>query len=527
MKNSSAKKVMRGALILSIASIVAKILSAVYRVPLQNLVGNTGFYVYQQIYPIYGIGMTFALNGFPIFISKIIAEEPEEEKRLRLSRYAMLILAGLSLLIFLFLMVGARWIAGAMGDVSLTPLLRMVSTMFLFMPLLATGRGYYQGIYDVAPTAKSQVLEQVVRVSIIILVAVLAVKLNWSVYKMGTWAMASSTLAAVASTLFFIKFGSKLIKAKRHKFNWQLFKILVKRFVVEGGVICLLAAMIILLQLVDSFTVKNSLVSGGLTQSMAKSMKGIYDRAQPLVQLGTVIATAFATTLLPSLTEALQKRDTKAFYRSATSLLRVSLTISMAASIGMVALMPQINHLLFGSSEGSLALAVYNLSVIFAALIFVYNSILQSAGAVKPTLVAIITGIIIKVVLNSWATQWLGILGASLVTVLSLAVIAGVMNYALPSQLSKRVYREHHFLRKLIWGNLLMFIVVKLLVIVLQLTVVSSGRFGATIITVIGVIVGAGVFISYIFKFRLFSIREWLTIPYGSKILRMVQRIVK
>ncbi|ARW19095.1 putative membrane protein YabM [Pediococcus pentosaceus] len=80
MKNSSAKKVMRGALILSIASIVAKILSAVYRVPLQNLVGNTGFYVYQQIYPIYGIGMTFALNGFPIFISKIIAEEPEEEK---------------------------------------------------------------------------------------------------------------------------------------------------------------------------------------------------------------------------------------------------------------------------------------------------------------------------------------------------------------------------------------------------------------------------------------------------------------
>ncbi|MHC3441731.1 polysaccharide biosynthesis protein, partial [Pediococcus pentosaceus] len=224
---------------------------------------------------------------------------------------------------------------------------------------------------------------------------------------------------------------------------------------------------------------------------------------------------------------ALQKRDTKAFYRSATSLLRVSLTISMAASIGMVALMPQINHLLFGSSEGSLALAVYNLSVIFAALIFVYNSILQSAGAVKPTLVAIITGIIIKVVLNSWATQWLGILGASLVTVLSLAVIAGVMNYALPSQLSKRVYREHHFLRKLIWGNLLMFIVVKLLVIVLQLTVVSPGRFGATIITVMGVIVGAGVFISYIFKFRLFSIREWLTIPYGSKILRMVQRIVK
>ena len=52
MKNEQVKKTMKGALILSIASLIAKILSAVYRIPFENIVGNTGFYVYQQVYPL-------------------------------------------------------------------------------------------------------------------------------------------------------------------------------------------------------------------------------------------------------------------------------------------------------------------------------------------------------------------------------------------------------------------------------------------------------------------------------------------
>ena len=49
----SNRQMMQGALVLSLAAFIAKILSAVYRVPFQNMVGNTGFYVYQQVYPIY------------------------------------------------------------------------------------------------------------------------------------------------------------------------------------------------------------------------------------------------------------------------------------------------------------------------------------------------------------------------------------------------------------------------------------------------------------------------------------------
>lgn len=73
-KVSQMQKMMQGAFVLTAASFIAKVLSAIYRVPLQNLVGDKGFYVYQQVYPIYGLAMTLALSGLPQFISKYIAE---------------------------------------------------------------------------------------------------------------------------------------------------------------------------------------------------------------------------------------------------------------------------------------------------------------------------------------------------------------------------------------------------------------------------------------------------------------------
>lgn len=81
MKNKTANFALKGATTLTVAALVGKILSAIYRVPFQNLVGNKGFYIYQQIYPIYGIAMTIGLTGFPVYISKIIARETEQVKK--------------------------------------------------------------------------------------------------------------------------------------------------------------------------------------------------------------------------------------------------------------------------------------------------------------------------------------------------------------------------------------------------------------------------------------------------------------
>lgn len=75
MAQTTIKNLMKGAVWLTLASLLSKILSAVYRIPFQNMVGDIGLYIFQQVYPIYGIAMTLALAGFPIIVSRLIAEE--------------------------------------------------------------------------------------------------------------------------------------------------------------------------------------------------------------------------------------------------------------------------------------------------------------------------------------------------------------------------------------------------------------------------------------------------------------------
>jgi PST family polysaccharide transporter len=80
MARNQMQRMMKGAFVLTLASFIAKLLSAVYRVPFQNLVGDEGFYVYQQVYPIYGLAMTLALSGLPQFISKLVASQKKIRK---------------------------------------------------------------------------------------------------------------------------------------------------------------------------------------------------------------------------------------------------------------------------------------------------------------------------------------------------------------------------------------------------------------------------------------------------------------
>ncbi|AMV60165.1 Low temperature requirement B protein [Pediococcus damnosus] len=530
MQNKKMKNAMQGAFILTFASLVAKVLSAVYRIPLQNLVGNTGFYVYQQIYPIYGIGITFALSGFPVFVSKLIAEQETEIQKVKIARRAFVILSGISLVIVISLLSFAPEIAGGMGDAGLTPLIRCVSLMFIFMPFLAVGRGYYQGIFQMIPTARSQVMEQVVRVAIIIGVAYTAASQNWNVYRMGTWAMSGAVVAAIVSTLYFLRlFRKKIFAPLPSQAGVSLepvtsYSKLGKRFLIEGGTICLFAAIIILLQLIDSFTVKNGLVASGVSNGNAKALKGIYDRAQPLVQLGLVVATSFSTTLLPTLTKAVQKHNRYEFKRTVQSMLHISLAISVAATVGMITLLPQINRLLFGNTEGTSAIMIYVIAVILAALIATYNSVLQSVNVFRPAILAFFTGLGVKLVFNRLAVTKYGINGASLVTVLSLAVILICMQIGSPDSLKDNLKLDWRFFAKLVLASGSMALVVNWSKLVLLGLFPDVGRIELGIIVVAVVLLGGLTFIGVAIGVRLFTIREWLTIPYGKKLLKKIVR---
>ncbi|RDF94599.1 oligosaccharide flippase family protein, partial [Lactiplantibacillus plantarum] len=304
------------------------------------------------------------------------------------------------------------------------------------------------------------------------------------------------------------------------------YRKLTKRFVIEGGTLCLVAAVVILLQLVDSFTVMRGLVHQGQLPEVAKALKGVYDRGQPLVQLGLVVATAFSATLLPALTDALAKRQPIEFKRQTQAMVHVSLALSMAATVGLVALMPQINRLLFGSLEGTTALRIYIISILFAALITTYTSVLQSLNEYTAMIIGIIAGLATKVLANYIFVVHYGINGASAVTVLSLAVMFAVMWLGSPEDL-QQVLLESGYLIKLLALSAVMGIVVVLSchqITALVGPILANTRGMAGIITVIGVLIGVLVFVAGAVYARLFTIREWLVLPYGKRLIKAVAK---
>lgn len=515
-------KVLTGTLILSVAGLISKILSAVYRVPFQNLVGDVGFYTYQQVYPFYGLEVTLALSGLPVFISRLVAEQDDPERQRAVAQRCWWILAVGGIALTLLLTIGAPWLAIAMGDRSLKIVIRGLAPVFLLMPWLAVGRGFAQGQLEMRPTAFSQVGEQVVRVAIIIMVAILAWQHHWNVYRMGMLAMSSAPVAALVALAILVPTWRQIWRPCNVQQHWRpAWGNLIKRLCREGLLLCWLASIMVVLQLVDSFTVKRALTASGLAIQVANSQKGIFDRGQPLVQLGLVVATSFSAALLPTLAEHWRKGENSAFAATYHILNHVALVMAGLATAGLVFLMPQINQLLFVSRHGSGALAIMMLSIPLVTVISMDCSVLQSTNDFRAMVWALLAGLVTKCLINFALVVQLGITGASVGTVLSLAVTAGMTQLALPSILKGQGRRR--FDLKLLLIALMMGVAVSLAAFLMEWCLGSSRL---AMIAVLLVAIPLGVIIAGLLtlKLKLLSRDEWLVLPGGHRIMSITKK---
>lgn len=525
--SKSSQNLMAGAGILTLAGIIAKVISAVYRIPFQNLVGNTGFYVYQQVYPLYGIGVVLALSGWPLFISKIITEQIDNERKQLVARRLFWLLFIISCLLFLFVYGGAPLLALGMGnDLKLTPVIRSVAWMFWFMPFLAVGRGFAQGQLHMMPTAVSQVIEQLARVGIIIGVAWWGVHAGWSIYKIGTWAMAAAAFAAMLATLYIsrtIKLVwqtpiSRAIKKDR-EIGWLR---IFQRLWSEGNLLAMLAGLLVLLQLVDSFSTKGLLVNSGLGAHAAEYAKGVYDRGQPLVQLGMVLATAVSTSLLPVLRSHAVRKEDGAFIHDFQMMLRLSLILSGVATTGLIAIMPVVNQVLFSTREGSQALMVFVLTIVPATIILIVTSVLQSLDYTRGVGWFVILTMFIKYILNILLVPKFGIIGAAIATLLSLIPMLYFVLRRLPIKLRRQWHGRYW------WYKLITTLLVVLLTAGswcwLSDKLFGSSRLVSLLTLITSALVGIIMFIVMIWRLRLLSKEEWYTLPKGNKVYNFLER---
>lgn len=509
------KDIIKGASILTIGGLIVKILSAIYRIPFQNIVGDKGFYIYQQVYPFYGIAMAIALNAFPNDVSHLLVWQNDPKPLIK--KYGMLLIL-LSWGIGLFTFFSAGFLAERMGDRQLTLVIQSSSAAFFLAPFLAMMRGFLQSHQEMKGVAIAQVLEQFLRVGWIIGLALVWKIFPFSLYDLGAFAMLSALIGGGASFIYLFnylkKYHSPLITT-RVQGPLPTWRGLIKHLSTQGFLLVIYSSLLIFFQFVDSFSVVNHLQEGGISFEQATILKGIYDRAQPFVQLGLVVSASLGASYLPELSRALAQRKEELFNVLASSYLRLTLFISLLLAGGMIAITPGMNQLLFEESVGNTALSIYFVLIILISEVLALHYLFQARGDWKSSFILFILAIGIKIGLNDLLVPYLNINGAALSTVLAVLVMMVGLRIMLTKEFNIQGKEKNLFFKGMV---LFFMMVISLRGVHFFFFNANTSRFIALIEVFISI--GIGILETYVFTrlVPLLKQEEWAALPYFDKI---------
>jgi stage V sporulation protein B len=457
LKNQGAS-FLKGAAILGAGALLSKMLGVVYRIPYQNITGDLGYYVYTQVYPLYSALLILATAGFPIAISKFVAEKLAigdiygARKIFHVSA-AVLTLTGV--LFFILLWFGAPLLAQFMKDEKLVLPIRSVSFALLIVPVMAAMRGYFQGHQNMVPTAVSQIGEQFVRVATIIVLSYWFMKTTGDVYLAGSGAVFGAVTGAFSAFILMLFFWQRNQKVQQHientiqehTYKKESIREIIGKLFYYAIPICLGSLVLPLMQLSDSFTVVSMLMKGGNTAESAYELKGIFDRGQPLVQFAAFFATALSLSLVPAIAEACVLRQHQLIAGRTELALRLTFLIGLPASVGLAVVAGPVNVMLYENQNGTVALTILAFTTIFSTLGITSAGILQGMGEVNLPVRNLLIGVVVKILLNILLIPSFGINGASFATVCSYMIATLLNLYAVAHLTGVRFGLQSFFIK--------------------------------------------------------------------------------
>lgn len=515
------KGYMKGALLLTIAALVVKALSAVYRVPFQNLVGDQGFYIYQQVYPFISFFVVWTSGGFAVAISKMLADARASvhvtEKESLIIRTVFYYLTALSIIFFSILFLGANQLAHLMGDEQLAPLLQTGSFITLFMPVLALMKGSFQSSGDMSPVAYAQVFEQFIRVAIILAGAIFIMSTSKSLYAAGNVAIFGTVIGEVAGVILLFYYTKKLsafpkVTTTRHR-KWPI----LKEVTILSLSVSMSSLLLLCFQLIDSFTVFSLLMENGMPEHDAMEMKGIYDRGQPLVQMGVIIASSLSLAIVPLVAYQSKKKSGRGAIPFIQLTYRTSIMLGLAASLGLVIVMPYVNEMLFETNTLTNVLTIYVMQIVPLSIILTFTAILQGMNKLKIPALILIGAIILKLVGNCFLIPNLNVVGAAIASNIGLFLSAGLLMLYLKKLLNIQLAKGDFYI-KLVIASVGMTLAVEVMDTLLQIWIgFLAGRLESVIFGGFLIFIGAFVFLTIVAKSKILAEKEWFLLPFGRK----------
>lgn len=428
------KSFFKGALILTIAGVLGRMLGALYRIPFNRIVGEEGAALYGLSYSLYSLLFALSTAGIPLAVSKMVAvyeERGAHGESVRLLKAAFFMLAGVGIVVALFVFIQADWIARTVFNEPAAALsLRTLSPAMLFSCLMAVLRGYFQGHQQMVPTAISQILEQFFRVGVIfIAIFLLAGQALPTIVAGASFGSAVGTIVGFAFlAVYFLRYYKH-----NHPTNIAVSSekastgSMLKQLVIYAIPISIGALVLSITQFIDSTMDIGCLEASGMSHADALVQYGyLSSYAMPIINLLFIVTSAISSSLVPTIANLYEVGDDDGVQHNVRTALMLTVIIMLPAAAGLATLGTPICDLLYDHAASGAALSYVAFAVVGIGVYQVSSGALQGLGHVYIPMASLIIGACLKIGLNYVLLSRPGadIRMAALATVIAFAVAA-------------------------------------------------------------------------------------------------------
>ncbi|MBE6810529.1 MAG: polysaccharide biosynthesis protein [Ruminococcaceae bacterium] len=543
-----------GAIILLCSTLLVKVIGAVFKIPLSNLIGDLGFGYFSSAYDLFTPIYTLAMAGLPIAISRIVAENMAKEryndvKKVFKVTSKIFIITGL-IATFIMLIFTPKFVASTDSTGKTIYSIYAIVPALLVCCITSAFRGYYEGLRNMYPTAISDIIEALGKLILGYGFAYIVLKTTNSVALSAAGAMFGITIGSVAAAFFlFIRYKTKGDGITKQELDnsptAQNTSAIVRAVILIAIPVVFASLANSFSSLADAFFVKNhltkmmadsadtirnmyhnSIVDYNLNSSTALSndelptfLYGIRGKAFTLYNLVPAITSVLGVSALPVLATAWTKKDRALIKRNIESPIKLTAIISMPIGMGFVFMGDEIMNLIYSTTAsveiGGNILRIYGLAAVFAGISIPMTSMLQSVKKELFAFINIAIGAVIKVLVNYFlvSVPSINIQGAAIGTLacFMFVFIAHLITLILSTKVIPNFW-------KTILKPLVSALFCGLSTIVLDLS--SMGKIG----TIIEIAVAAVVYLIVLVLLNTFEADDVLSLPKGERIVKLLTK---
>lgn len=411
---------MEGSFIATFGIILCKVIGLLYVIPFYAMITSTGAALYSYAYAIYSVFLSLSTSGIPIAMSKLVSEYNSleyyhtKEKIFQLGNRIILLLG---LFFFLILMIFAPSIANfILGSATggnrvedVTLVIQVVATALLIVPSLSVIKGYYQGHKFITPPSMANVIEQLVRVLVIIVGCFVSLKI------MGlkeSIAISISVLAATIGAL--LAYLYLYFKMKRNKEDFKCKETITRnevkfttKYLIKQILFLALPFIIIDIlkssyNLVDTLTVVRTLTDLGYASAISETAFSVIGTwGSKLSMIVISISMGISTSLIPHIASDFIQKKKSTLNQQINQAIQTLLFFVIPMTLGLFLLARPIWIIFYGYSAISIEVfQVFILQSIPFSLMTILINIVQTTNKNKVAILTLLLAFIANALLN-------------------------------------------------------------------------------------------------------------------------------